>query len=93
MNVKRKKPNILSDCSHEAEKVQIELLRRGGISKRFALMASLTDSMRSLSKRAIDRANPELSEFERKIKFVSLCYGDELGNKLRDYVLKNNIAF
>lgn len=87
------KPNILNDCTPEAEKVHIDLLRKGGIAKRFALMASLTDSMRSLSRRAISRANPNLTDFEKKIKFVSLCYGEELGNKFRDYLLKNNIAF
>ncbi len=93
MKKQQEKPLILNDCSPEAEEVQIELLKKSGVAKRFALMASLTDSMRSLSRRAIDRANPDLSEFEKKIKFVSLCYGDELGIKLRDYVLKNNIPF
>lgn len=89
---KLEKPSILRDCSPEAEKVHIELLRKAGTAKRFSIMASLTDSMRSLSKRAIDRANPNLSEYERKILFVSLCYGEQMGEKLRKYVQERSIS-
>ena len=77
---------MLSDTTPEAEKVQIELLRRASVSQRFALACSLTATAISLSRRAIARANPELDDREVGLKFVELHYGRPLAAKLRAYL-------
>ena len=79
---------MLSDTSPEAEKVQIQLLREASLQERFALVCSLTATAVSLSRRAIARANPDLTPEEVGVKFVELHYGKELAASLREY-LKN----
>jgi hypothetical protein len=68
--------------------VQIELLRKKTVSERFALVRSLTAFTIDLSRRAIARANPDLSPDELRIKYIELVYGKELSQRVRDYLLK-----
>ena len=77
---------MLSDTSPEAEKVQIELLRRATVAERFAMMESLTTMTINLSRRAIARANPELTPEELNLKWVELNYGKELADNVREYI-------
>jgi hypothetical protein len=77
---------MLSDTTPEAEKVQIELVRKASVADRFARMCSLTATAISLSRRAIARANPHLSPQEVDLKFVELHYGKELATRLRAYL-------
>ena len=81
----------LRDTAPEAEKVQIELLRKAGIAKRFNLTLSLSQNVIDLSRRALKRANPHLNESELKILFLSNCYGRELAEKVKKYMIDNNI--
>jgi hypothetical protein len=76
---------MLSDTSPEAEKVQIELLRRCSVAERFAKVRSLTARTFGLSKRAIARANPDLSPQELQIKFIELHYGKDLADRVGRY--------
>ena len=73
---------MLSDTSPEAEKVQIELIRRCSVAERFAKVRSLTARTFGLSKRAIARANPDLSPQELQIKFIELHYGKNLADRV-----------
>ena len=75
-----------SDTHPDAEKVQIDLLRKASTSERFALTCSLTATAISLSRRAIARADPDLSPREIDLKFVELHYGRELAGRLRRYL-------
>jgi hypothetical protein len=77
---------MLSDTAPEAEKIQIELLRKASVAERFACTCSLTAAAISLSRRAIARANPHLSAREVDLKFVELHYGKQLATRLRRYV-------
>ena len=77
---------IPNDTSPEADRVQIELLRKAGPEARFRKMASLTHSVVTLSKRAIARQKPNLSVLEQRMAFVKLHYGAELENKVREFL-------
>ncbi len=79
---------MLSDTHPDAEQVQIELIRKKTVSERFALVRSLTAFTIDLSRRAIARANPDLSPDELRLKYIELVYGKELSQRVRDYLLK-----
>jgi hypothetical protein len=81
----------LNDTAPEAEKVQIELLRKAGTAKRFNITLSLSQTVIDLARRALKRANPHLNEFELKILFLSNCYGRELAEKVKKFMVENNI--
>lgn len=78
--------NMICDTSPEAERIQIELLRQAGPTKRFSIMCSLSETVNRMSMRAIQKANPDMSQIEVKLRFVALHYGSGLADKLRDYV-------
>ncbi len=80
---------IFSDTSPEALKVQIELLSAAGLKRRFALVRSLSEMASALSMRAIRRANPNDDENQIKIRYARLHYGDELANRLAEYMNRN----
>jgi len=79
---------MLSDTHPEAERVQIELLRKKTVSERFALVRSLTAFTINLSRRAIARANPDLSLDELRLKYIELYYGKDLAQRVREYLSK-----
>ena len=73
------------DTSFEAEKIQISLLRKANIAKRVSIARSLSKTAIRLSRRAIQRANSQLSERELDLIFVALHYGTDLADRLREY--------
>jgi len=77
---------MLTDTHPQAEKVQIELLRKATVAERFAKMRSLTAMAINLSRRAIARANPGLGPQELSLKFIELHYGKELCQRVRRYL-------
>ncbi|HUT11926.1 MAG TPA: hypothetical protein VMY42_15605 [Thermoguttaceae bacterium] len=77
---------MLSDTHPEAEKVQIELIRQMSVGRRMAIMQSMTAMAIKLSRRAIARANPELSPREVDLKWVELHYGKELAGGFREWL-------
>lgn len=74
------------DTNPKVEKFQISLIRQASIAKRIARMRSLSQTVVQLSRRAIMRANPGLSEQELNLIFVSYHYGTELADRLRKYL-------
>ena len=74
------------DTSPQAEKVQIELIRKSSIAKRISVVRSLSRMTMFLSRRAIRRANPSLSKQEVDLLFVELHYGKDLAERLRSYM-------
>lgn len=74
------------DTSPEAERVQLALLRQASTAKRFARARSLSQTTIDLSRRAIRRANPMLSEEEVLIRFVALHYGQDLADRVQDHL-------
>lgn len=51
---------------------------------------SLSESTILLSRRAIRRANPGLDEQSLNKKFISLQYGENLADRLQEYINKNS---
>jgi len=78
------------DTHPEAEEIQIMLLRQATVAKRLAVMRSLSQTTIQLSRRAIRRANPTYSPLEVKLAFVAYHYGEELAERLRQYVEQRN---
>jgi hypothetical protein len=76
-------PSSLSDTRPEAEAIQMALLRRATPARRLSLAFSLSESVCALSRRAIRRANPRLTDREVGLLFVSLSYGEELAQAVR----------
>ncbi len=74
-----------SDTSKEAAEFQIALLQSKTTSHRLGLALTLSESTIALSKRAIRRANPDISEYELRCRFVELHYGKELADSYRKY--------
>ena len=74
------------DTSSEAEKVQIELIRESSVSMRISKVRSLSQTAMYLSRRAIRRTNPFLSEREVDLAFVANHYGEKLAECLRLYL-------
>jgi hypothetical protein len=79
---------LSKDTHPDAEKFQIELIRKADFTKKMSLLVSMTETMRLLSFRAIKRANPELNDRECDLLFVEYHYGKDLADKLKKY-LKN----
>jgi hypothetical protein len=79
------------DTNPEAEKFLITLLRKRTISEKLDQVLEFSSSIIKLSKRAISRANPNLSKQEKDILFVKYHYGKELADKLRAYLEQREV--
>ncbi len=72
-----------SDTSAEAAAVQLEALRRAGSHGRAALALAMSKTVCALSRRAIARAHPGISDDELIVEFVAAHYGQALAESLR----------
>ena len=79
------------DTSPEVENVQIDLLRKAGPVKRFSIMLSLSQNMIALSKQALRKANPGLSENELTILFIKNCYGIDIAEKVKKRMIEKGM--
>jgi hypothetical protein len=77
---------MLSDTHPDAERVQIELLRRMSGAQRIAKMRAHTAMAIRLSRQAIARANPQLNEQEVILLWVEYTYGKDLAEGYRHYL-------
>jgi hypothetical protein len=73
---------------HEVEKVQISLIRQASIAKRATRMRSLSETTIKLSRRAIARTNPGLTELELNLIFIATHYGKDLADRLKEYLME-----
>lgn len=78
--------HLTSDTSPEAEAIQVNLLKKAGLRKRFELMRSLTRTMIQLSRRALVRRNPDLTSAEVDYFFLSLNYGHDIACRVKRYL-------
>ncbi len=76
------------DTQPEVEAIQISLIRKSTLAKRFSIVRSLSSSVIQLSRRAIKRANPTFSDSEVNLEFIRLHYGADLFRRTRDYLKK-----
>jgi hypothetical protein len=70
------------DTDPQAELKQIELLRSASVARRTAIAFSLSETVIGLARRAIQRANPQLSPQDALVRFVAIHYGPELAERL-----------
>jgi len=71
------------DTSPEAERVQIELIRKMSPARKFNLVRSMTRTMIQASRENIRLLHPHLSEEELNLLFIELYYGKDLADRVR----------
>jgi hypothetical protein len=79
------------DTFPQAEKVQIELIRESSVAKRISRVRSLSQTAVYLSRRAIRRAKPFLTEREVDLAFVANHYGENLAERLALYLERKQL--
>jgi hypothetical protein len=77
---------MFSDTSLEIAHMQAKLLSGLSSSERLKKAVDHSQFVRDLSRRAIAKANPQLSELEQRLLFVEIQYGRELANRLRTHL-------
>lgn len=80
------------DTSPEAERVQIELIRKASSTKLFGLVRSLSRSMIEASRETIRQLHPDASQEELNLLFIELYYGKDLAGRVRSYLEKRREA-
>ena len=83
-------PKRSIDTNPEAEKFLISLIRDASIAKRASIMRSLSETTIYLARRAIKRANPDVTELELNLLFVAVHYGKSLSDRLREYLVNRD---
>lgn len=81
---------LSADTNRAAEEVQVALLRQASLQRRFSLVRSMSRTVIGLSRRAIRRANPDASDQENLLNFVSLHYGEDLAKEVLSYLEERN---
>lgn len=76
-------PTRRSDTAAEAERVQMDLLRAASVARRLHIAFSLSSTVISAARRALERSDPLASKRERELRFVQLHYGSDLAEALR----------
>jgi hypothetical protein len=71
------------DTSPEAERVQIELVRKASPAKLFGLVRSLSETLIQMNRQTLRELHPEMSEEELALIFVELNYGKALADHVR----------
>jgi hypothetical protein len=79
---------MLSDTHPEAERVQLELIRKMSVAERLARMRDWTRTLVHLSREGLAKAKPDLGQRELDSLWVEHHYGRELAARLRDYLEK-----
>ena len=77
------------DTNPEVERILISLLRDLSTEDKLNRTLQFNSSIIYLSKRAISRANPDLSEDKKKLLFVKYHYGNDLAYQLRKTLIKD----
>ena len=75
--------SLLNDTHPDAERVQIALLRQAGACRRLSLTFSLSQQALDLSREAVRRRFPDLTEQEQRLELLALLYGAPLAQQVR----------
>lgn len=79
-----------ADTHPDAERFLVSLFRQLTVAKRIEKMCLLTRMTIQLSRRAIVRRNPGLSDREIDLLFVKYHYGEDLANRLSQIMNLDN---
>jgi hypothetical protein len=82
--------NIFSDTHPKIEKIWIEMIRTKSHQQKYQQTCTLSHNAISLSKRAIQRANPGATKRELDLLFVEYHYGKNLSSQLKTFLEKND---
>ena len=74
------------DTHPDAEKELISLIQKASPAQKIHQVRSLSQTLMLLSKRAIARSNPNSTQRELDLLFVSYHYGEDLADRLRKYL-------
>ena len=74
------------DTNPKMEELMISLIRNTSIAHKISKVSSLSQTVMYLSRRAITRANPDLSDKEIKTKYISYYYGDKLSKLYNNHL-------
>ncbi len=77
---------MLSDTHPDAERVQIELLRRKTPAERLAMARRLSDLVVRMSRQAIARQHPDWTPQQVNLAWMEISYGRELADQVRNYL-------
>lgn len=77
--------SLWMDTDPDTEAEMLRLLRRASVAERFELADALTNSVVSLSRRALAKIRPQETEREILLEWVGLHYGSELERELLDF--------
>jgi hypothetical protein len=80
----------LTDTDREADSVHLNLLREAGPTRRAEMALSLSAQVIALARQGIQRAFPEMSDLEVRLRFVELYYGCALAADLRRFLDQRN---
>jgi hypothetical protein len=70
------------DTDLQAERMQIDLLRKSTVSRRISIAMSLSETVIDLARRAIRLQNKDLAERDLLLRFVAIHYGPGLANSV-----------
>jgi hypothetical protein len=70
------------DTHPKIEQVQMRLLSQAGPGRRLELTRALSQGTIEMSRRALQRRYPQLSERKIALKLLALCYGEELARRV-----------
>src|SRR5712691_11310090 len=73
------------DTSPEAERIQIELIRKASSTKLFGLIRSLSQTMIQASRENIRQLHPDADKEELALICIELYYGKELADRVQAY--------
>ncbi len=79
--------NSITDTHPDADAVQIQLLRQASVAQRLNMMRSLTRVAVAGSRRACEKAHPEMTSEELDVLFVELNYGRDLAARVRQRLM------
>jgi hypothetical protein len=77
--------STLTDTHPDAHRVQVELFRRAGPARRLQVALDLSDETYTFARRAIERANPGVSQREVDLIFARVHYGKDIERRLRAF--------
>jgi hypothetical protein len=81
-----------ADTDADAERVQVELLRRAPIARRLRLACSMTTTVVGAARRALARVQPQAPRRDLDLRFVELHYGADVAAGLRDDLERRDLT-
>ena len=76
------------DTSPEAERVQIELIRKASPARLFEMVRSMSQTMIQASRQTLRQLHPDATQEDLNLLFIELYYGKDLAQCVRMYLEK-----